>query len=217
MFVVLRPYQWAMEAPSGRQSLNRRRQPAAWMAAGPLILIAVAVVATAAADGRGHGSFAWLRPTSVPANWDRVSPPGGAAVLSYPPSFGQVRSDPGAVSVAVGNGPRYLAYLNVTPRQGRESLRSFATLRVNLIGADHDSNVHLEGSLEGVPLHPGRASAVADDYITRVGRSHYREISVFVVGQHGSWVIVGAALNSEFVRFQSDLQQAIAAFAFSST
>jgi hypothetical protein len=39
---------------------------------------------------------------------------------------------------------------------------------------------------------------------------------VFVVGKHGSWVIVGAALNSEFVRFQSDLQHAIAGFAFSS-
>jgi hypothetical protein len=174
------------------------------------------VVATAAGDTHAQGPFSWLKPTSVPDNWHRVSTPDGRAVLSYSPAFARVHADPGAVSAAVGSGPRYAAYLNVTSSQGRESLTGFATFRVNLIGNDHDRNVHLDGSVEGVPLNPGRASAVVDDYVTNVGGSHYREIVVFVVGKHGSWVIVGAALNSEFVRFQSDLQHAISSFAFSS-
>jgi hypothetical protein len=207
-----------MEGGRIRSTFNRRWQPATWLVRGALLLTVLAiVVATTAADRQGQAPFWWLKPTSVPANWHRVSTPGGRAVLSYPPAFERVHSDPGAVSAAVGASPRYVAYLNVTPRQGREALRGFSAFRVNLIGDDHDRNVHLDASVEGVTLNPGRASALVDDYITKVRSSHYREIVALVVGKHGSWVIVGAALNSQFVRFQSDLQRAVAAFSFSSS
>jgi hypothetical protein len=176
--------------------------------------IALVVGAVTAAAGTPHrGTFAWLKPTSAPANWNRATTPDGAAVLAFPPIFRPVRSDPGAVSVAVGDGPRYLAYLNVTPKQGAETLAGFPAFRVNLLGSDHDAGVRQDGSAEDLRLHRSRVSVVMDDYFTRVGAAHYREIAVFVAAKHASWVVVAAALNKDFARFRPSLQGIITSFA----
>jgi hypothetical protein len=180
------------------------------------VISALAIVVTAAVAGGAQekaAPFAWLRPTSVPAGWDRVTTADGRVVLSYPPTFRIVHSDPGSVSVALGPGPKYRAYLNVTPRQGHETVSNFAAFRVNHIGEDHDMHVHRDGSIQGLPLGQNRASAVLDDYVTRAGGSHYREFAILVESGRGGWVVVGAAINSAFPRYRPLLEQAIAAFA----
>lgn len=130
-------------------------------------------------------------PTAAPTNWHRVVTPAGTAVLSYPPSFRPVDGDPLSVSVAVGRGPRYIAYLNVTPQQGNERLRNFAAFRVNLLGDDDAKRVHQDGMAQGLRFRGGQGSAVLDDYVTRVRNNHFKEIAALVVGRHGGWVIVG--------------------------
>jgi hypothetical protein len=188
-----------------------------WLVGPMTSLIALAVILGAATNARGQasGPFGWVAPTSAPANWHRVPTPAGSATLSYPPVFHAVTSDSGAISAAVGTGPRYEAYLNVTPRQGNERLEGFARFRVNLLGADHGKNVRLRAAAEGLRFHGGQGSAVLDDYSTRLGNHHYTEIAAFVVGRRGGWVIVGASLTSNFTRFQPLLRRAFTSFVVS--
>ena len=186
------------------RDLARQRRPATWVVSGLVTLIVLAVVTAVAVTVAGDqqkGPFAWLVPTSAPTNWDHVVTPAGTAVLSYPPSFRPVHGDPLSVSVAVGRGPRYIAYLNVTPQQGNERLQDFAAFRVNLLGDDDAKRVHEDGMAQGLRFRGGQGSAVLDDYVTRVGNNHYKEIAAFVVGRHGGWVIVGAALDTDYAAF----------------
>ena len=165
------------------------------------------------------GPFAGLGPTAVPAGWNRFAVPiaGGAAILSSPPSFAPFAGDRGTASTAVrdrAGGIR--AYLNVTPRQGDERARGFAKFRVHLLAGDHDQSVHLEAAAEGLMFRGGRGSCVLDDYVTRIERHHYRELTCFVVGRRrGGAVIVAAALTSDWRRFEKQLRRAVASFALS--
>ncbi len=209
-------YPFGMVPPYASRNLTRHRPPVIWVVSDlTLIALVVVSIATVTVGARQKGPFTWLVPTSAPVTWHHEFTPAGTATLSYPPSFLPVESDPLSVSVAVGRGPEFVAYLNVTPRQGDERLADFAAFRLHHLGDDGAQRVHDDGGGRGLPFHGGRGSGVLDDYFTRVGNNHYREIAALVVGGHGSWVIVGASLDADYARFRPLLQQAISSFAVS--
>ena len=206
-----------MDYERSSRSLGLQRWSTRWIS-GLVTVIVVASIAVAAivvSDVHQDVPFTWQVPISAPITWHHVVTPAGTAALSYPPMFRTVGSDPGSVSVAVGQGPRYVAYLNITPRQGNERLQDFATFRINVLRDDDATHVHEEGAAQNLPFQGGVGSGVFDDYFTRVGHNHYREIAALVTGRHGGWVIVGAALDTYYGRFRQLLQQAVGSFAVS--
>jgi uncharacterized membrane protein len=178
------------------------------------VIVAACSSAATSPSGSGHGAGLLNRliPGAAPANWTRIAIPAGTALLSYPPSFTPVRSDPGTVSVAEGSGSAvYQGYLNITPRQGTEELHGFADFRLDRLG-DEDTQVHEIASSERVAFRAATGSCVNDDYRTRVGGNHYEEIACLVVGEHGDYVIVAAALFADWARLAPTLQMAVEAF-----
>lgn len=171
---------------------------------------------TAHRRGPVSGSFGWLMPHPAPPTWHRVATPSGGAVLAYPTSFSPIAGDAGSVSAGLTNSTGQLvAYVNVTPRQGAEELKGFGHLRLSLIGKDDDKDVRLQGTGEGLPFRRGTGSCVMDDYRTRIGNNHYREIACLVVGKHAANVVVAAVANQDWVRYRTQLRQVIASFTVS--
>ena len=86
--------------------------------------------------------FGWLRPGPAPADW-RSAQISTGAVLYYPPTWRQSVSDPGTASAALHDQrDRFLGYLNLTPRQGNESLSNWGSFRVEhrrFVGASRES------------------------------------------------------------------------------
>jgi hypothetical protein len=162
------------------------------------------------------GSFSWFSQAVAPASWHRVTTQSGHAVLSYPPSFMPIAGDPGSASAAVESRTgKILAYVNVTPRERGEQLHGFARFRVHLLGEDDDRGVHSDASAGDLAFRGGTGSCVIDDYLTRVGDNHYKEIACFVVGQQASSVVVVAATNADWNHFLPSLRKCVASFRIS--
>jgi hypothetical protein len=164
------------------------------------------------------GPFAWLVPAPAPAAWSRSGPPtlDVQANIAYPPSLAPIRGDSGTVSFASRTSTGAVrAYLNVTPRQGRERLHAFAAFRVGLLAAEDARTVHEQAAAEGLAFQGGQGSCVIDDYVTRIGRHRYREIACLVAGRRYGAVVVAAARSSDWSRFEPDLRQAVASFTIS--
>ncbi len=170
--------------------------------------------ASASASARtSNRTFSWLVPQKAPASWHSVAPASGGALLYFPSSFKVVHADPGAVSLAIGTTTaRYEAYLNVTPREGAETLGHFPDFRLDVLD-DDDVAVHEETSTTNAKYKGGRGSCVMDDYVTRVGSNHYREIACLVVGRHAGYVIVAAVLYRDWNAFAPVLRRELEAFA----
>ncbi len=179
-----------------------------------VIVAAVAVVAAVlAAAFRGGSPFPQFVPQAAPPAWQQVMLPNGSAVLSYPPALHRVLSDKDAASVArLSPAGAYLLYLNITPRQGDETLRNWPTFRVNLLREDDASSAHEVSAAQGVRFRGGTGSCVMDDYVTRIGGHHYEEIACLVQGRTGASVIVAAALASQWAAARPLLEQAVAAY-----
>jgi len=159
-----------------------------------------------------------LVPVSTPGGWSRSRSldSSSRASIAYPPTFAPIGGDAGTVSFAVRSRQNAVrAYLNVTPRQGDETLGDFAAFRVHLIAGDDDLHVRRESAAEGLVFQGGRGSCVTDDYLTRVGHHHYREIACFVVGDRGGVVVIAAATTAEWNYFKPELHAAIASLAIS--
>jgi hypothetical protein len=150
---------------------------------------------------------------AAPASWPALGLPGRSAVLYYPPALHPVPGDADAVSVA-SRGPAgtYLLYLNATPRQGAESLRRWAAFRPQLLREDDASSVHLDAAAAGLAFRGGTGSCVIDDYVSRIGAHHYREIACLVQGQTAASVVVGAAPASRWAQARPVLERAVAAY-----
>jgi hypothetical protein len=186
-----------------------------------LIAAPVAVFRSQAGSSRlRSGSLAGLTHAAAPTGWNRfdVPVPDGAATLGIPPRFAPFAGDRGTASAAVRDATgRIRAYLNVTPREGDERLRGFAALRVHLLAGEHDESVHLEAASEDVAFGGGgHQSCVLDDYVTRIGHHHYRELACFAVGRRGSAaVVVAAATVADWAHFEPQLRRAVASFTVS--
>ncbi len=167
------------------------------------------------AGSRQHGRdpLAWFRAGPAPAAWHQVRLPGGAAVLSYPPSLSRLAGDKGSVSEGLSKDGRVLVYLNVTPRQGDETLSGWARFRIEHLTDDDASSARLDGAARDMKFRGGPGSCVVDDYVTRERAHHYREIACFVHGTQGSSVLVAAAPATDWARYAGLLEQAVDSYA----
>ena len=185
-------------------------------------LVAAPVTASRAQAGTSRpesGPLDRLMPVAAPTGWHHVDVPvsHGVATLGIPPQFTPFAGDRGTASSAVRDATsRILAYLNITPRQGDERLHGFAAFRVHRLADEHDQSVHLEAAAQGLALHGGHRACVLDNYATRIGHHHYRELACFVVGsRRGAAVVVAAATIADWSHFAPQLQRAVASFAVS--
>jgi hypothetical protein len=192
---------------------TRRRRGYALAAVAAIITIAVTAVASALPGSSSGRPFPPLHPAAAPAGWRRAALPNGTAVLSYPPSMHPVAGDKGTVSAArLGPGGAYELYLNVTPRQGAETLAHWAAFRLRFLRADSAATAHLDAAATGITFRGGTGSCVIDDYVTRIGAHHYQEIACLVQGRTGASVIVAAAPAAAWAHSRPLLFRAVAAY-----
>jgi hypothetical protein len=160
-------------------------------------------------------SFGWLASTTPPATWSRLTVPSGLGTLSSPPGFRTVGGDPGSLSVALRNSAgTYLGYLNVTPRQGPETLQDWAAFRLTHLQSDDAVSVHEDAMVQSVRTEAAVRSCVIDDYVTKVGHHQFHEVACYVMrGSVGS-VVVAATPSGGPVNVWTQLERAVAAYPF---
>ncbi len=106
----------------------------------------------------------------------------------------------------------FLAYLNLTPQQGEESLSTWPSFRVTVLRGDSAASVHVDGQKLGLSFRGGTGSCVIDDYVTRVHSNHYHEIACFVQGRTAASVIIAAATSSKWPAAAAELERAVASY-----
>jgi hypothetical protein len=155
--------------------------------------------------------FAQLRAAPAPSAW-RTATIASGAVLAYPPGWIPARGDPGTTTVILRDArDRILGYLNVTPRQGAETLANWPRFRVRHNAAEGDRGVRTEGSAFGVRFRAGTGSCVRDSYTTASG-ARYVELACLVAGARARSVIVAAAPPAAWARLSPWLYRALSAF-----
>jgi hypothetical protein len=154
-------------------------------------------------------AFDWLRPSAPPAGWPIVRIPSGAT-MAYPPGWKRIKGDPGTASAALLDvSQRYVGYLNLTPRQGAETLAGWARFRVEHNAEEGDRNVSTVAVATARRLRGATSACVEDAYTTATG-ARYVEIACFVQGRRTSAVVVGAAPPDEWSRISPMLERTIA-------
>ncbi len=178
--------------------------------AGAVVLIIALAAAGGSSPRRASDPFAWLRPGSPPAGWHLARIPSGAE-LAYPPGWTPIETDPGTASVAVlGDGGEIDGYLNVTPRQGAETLANWSRFRPRKNREEGDRNVRLRAASEDLRFRAARGSCVIDSYTTSV--TSYEEIACLVSGAHSSSVVVAAAPTRLWRQRSAVLERAVSSF-----
>ena len=178
---------------------------------GVVALIIALVGAGGASPRRASDPFVWLRPASPPAGWHVARTPDGAA-LAYPPGWTAIRTDPGTVSVALrGTGGRIVDYLNVTPKQGNETLANWSRFRPQKNRAEGSRSVRLLAATGGAHFRSARGSCVIDAYTTSL--TTYQEIACLVSGPGSSNVVVAAAPARLWQEHSAVLERAVSSFA----
>jgi hypothetical protein len=182
-----------------------------------LALIAVVVVGCgssshkprAASAAPAPSTFGWLRPGQPPAGWPVAAISDGASI-AFPRGWARIHSDPGTASAALyGPHGTFLGYLNVTPRQGDESLTNWSTFRVKHNGEEGDLGVVALASTSSRPVGDQRVSCVKDAYTTRL-RTHYVELACLISGPRTSVVAVGASPPNAWPQISPLLERSIA-------
>ena len=183
-------------------------------AASAAVAVIAAIVVALAQPGRPAGqAFPPLHPAAAPAGWTRTALPNGTAVVSYPPALHPIAGDKGTVSAAqLSPGGTFQLYINVTPRQGAETLAHWAAFRLRFLRADSALNAHLDTATQRVRFRGGTGSCVIDDYTTRIGAHHFQELACLVQGRHNGSVIVAAAPAATWAQARSLLLRTVAAY-----
>jgi hypothetical protein len=179
------------------------------------LVLAIAVGLAIALAGRSsaarRGAFDWLRPTTPPATWRIARLRSQSATLAYPRGWRPIASDHGTVSAALlGRRGRIVGYLNVTPRQGNETLANWPTFRIRHLRTEGDRAVRLLAAQRGVDLHSARGSCLIDSYRTSLTR--YREIACLIHAGPATTVIVGAAPSGDWHTQAQTIERSIASF-----
>jgi hypothetical protein len=165
-------------------------------------------VATAAAERRG---FSWLRPALAPPGWRTAAIPTGAA-MSYPPGWRRISGDAGTATAVLTNAEdQIVGYLNLTPRQGRETLTNWGRFRVDHNADEGDRSIKRLAAGSRLRFRSGHGSCVRDSYTTGSGNP-YVELACLVAGRKGATVIVGAAPPQMWHQVSPTLERAIASF-----
>lgn len=153
-------------------------------------------------------AFAWLHAVPPPSGWRVAAIPSGAT-MAYPTRWRRERGDAGtATAVLVGKDRRFIAYLNLTPHQGTETLANWSSFRVDHNADEGDRAIKRLAAARGLHFRTGPGSCIKDSYTTSVG-AHYIEIACLVAGPRGQTVIVGAAPPSTWARESGVLERAI--------
>ena len=166
------------------------------------------------ADGRASvnaetPAFRWLQPQRAPDGWKLARLPSGKATFAYPRTWRPIRTDPGTASVALlGHGRSIRGYLNLTPRQGTETLANWPNFRIEHLGDEGSTDVRRIASAHGLTFRSGHGTCVSDSY--RTSRARYREIACLVAGTRTSSVIVGAAPSKTWAQHAKTIERAIA-------
>ena len=123
--------------------------------------------------------------------------------------------DPGTLSVALRNSAgTYLGYLNVTPRQGPETLQDWAAFRLTHLRGDAAVSVHEDAMVQSVRTAAAMRSCVIDDYVTTVGHHQFHEVGCYVMkGSVGS-VVVATTPSGDPAHVWTQLERAVAAYPF---
>jgi len=157
--------------------------------------------------------FAWFRPGPAPVGWLRASLAGQRATLSYPGSLRPMHGDPGTVTVgSTSRSGAVLVYLNVTPRQGAETLRDWPSFRVDHLRAEGQTSVRVDGVSPLLSFRGGRGRCVIDNYTTRVHDNHYREIACYVRAAHAASVLVAATPAAAWEAAAALLEQVVRSY-----
>ena len=182
-----------------------------------IVAFAVAVLTLAAcltgadAAGTRAASFRWFAAAPAPATWAHRALPPGAGILSYPATFVSGTDRDGISRERLDRHATVLVYLDVSLKQGTETLRDWPSYRLGVVRGE-SNEVHEDGHALGLSFRGGRGSCVLDDYRTRVKNHHYREIACFVQGRRYASVLIAAALESEWVRAVKTLERAVDAY-----
>ena len=153
--------------------------------------------------------FGWLRPAPAPAGWASARLASGAT-LAYPSNWRQIRGDRGTASAALIDAHgQYLGYLNLTPRQGSETLAGWTAFRLQHNAEEGDREVRALGAASGLSFRGGHGACVRDTYATSAAR--YEEIACLVLGAHAASVIVAAAPPARWSEQRGTLERAIRA------
>jgi len=184
--------------------------------------VVVLIIALAAAGGTttrrasapstriASAPFAWLRPAPPPAGWQVTRIPDGAAI-AYPPGWTAIKTDPGSASVAVrGDGGRIDGYLNVTPKQGAETLANWSRFRPQKNRNEGAQKVRLLAATQAAQFRSARGSCVIDEYTTSL--TTYEEIACLVSGSGSSNVVVAAAPTRLWHQRSAVLERAVSSF-----
>lgn len=156
-------------------------------------------------------AFAWLRPGPPPAGWPVVRIATGVA-MPYPPGWRVLHGDAGTAAAALrGSGGHFLGYLNLTPRQGRETLANWASFRVRRNGREGDRKVTALAAATGLRFRTGHGACVRDAYTTRTGL-HFIELACIVAGSRATSVIVGAAPSERWRQGSRLIERALSSF-----
>jgi hypothetical protein len=179
-----------------------------------LCLILVAALAAAATASGSTGPFAWFAPGPAPSSWTRAPLPSGEAVVFYPKLLHAIKADPGAVSAAqIDRTGHFLAYVNVTPHEGTESLANWVDYRLDHVRDEEiPSSVRKVAVRHHLQFRGGTGTCLIDEYTTVPKHHRYREIACFVKGTGAGEVIIAAAPPSEWKRVGPILQQAVSSF-----
>jgi hypothetical protein len=183
-----------------------------------LLLVAASIAVSlgvwgGAADGRASvttrtPAFRWLQPQRSPDGWKLARLPSGKATFAYPRTWRPIRTDRGTASVALlGPGRTIRGYLNLTPRQGAETLANWASFRIEHLGDEGSTGVRRIASAHGLAFRSGQGTCVIDSY--RTSRARYREIACLVAGNRTSSVIVGAAPSKTWAQQAETIERAI--------
>jgi hypothetical protein len=183
-----------------------------------VIVVALAAVALIVGLAGGHqssprrasGPFAWLHPVPPPAGWN-VARIGSGATLPYPPGWKAIRSDPGTATVALLSAQDGIAgYLNVTPKQGPETLANWSSFRPDHNRDEGDRDVRLIAAARDLRFRSGPGSCVIDDYTT--SKATYREIACLASGPKSTAVVVAAAPRPLWNQQAAALHRAVSGF-----
>jgi hypothetical protein len=166
--------------------------------------------AAAAIGGGAVDALHRLGPAPVPQGWPVARITDGAT-MPYPPGWARIPGDRGTATAALLDARRmFVGYLNVTPRQGGETLSGWPTFRVRHNAKEGDRKVRTLAARLGVRFRRGHGSCVEDSYTTSIG-TRYIEFACLVAGPRASVVVVGAAPPSSWPRVGPLLAAAISA------
>ncbi len=177
-----------------------------------LLLLAPLVVSLLAACGSSNSSggnaFGWVHAGPAPGGWPVMRTSAGA-VMGYPAGWRSLSGDRGTATRALlGSSGHILGYLNLTPRQGSETLADWAGFRLDHNQEEGDRHVTRLGSAHGLHVGGGSATCVRDRYDTALGTS-YLEIACLVQGRRTGVVVVAAAPPDRWSAMSAALEQAI--------